>query len=236
MSDERELTSAEEGRVRRLLAEARVDAPLPEDVVTRLDAVLARLAEGQAPGADAQVVALASRRRRKVTSLLVAAAAVVAVGIGAGQLLEGTGSDSESASSMDSGDADAQGALEAEAPAEPADPDVRIDPGSVSSLVAGAPVVRESHFSDDVARIARRGRVSEQSSPDDAPLRGPTSGTSDRLICDPADWGPGRLQLVRYQGRPAVLAFRAPMGASQVVDLLQCGTGETLRSVTLPGD
>ncbi|MCD4523745.1 hypothetical protein [Nocardioides sp. cx-173] len=234
MSDERELTSEQEERVRRLLAEARVDAPMPEDVATRLDAVLAQLAEGQPPGANAQVVALASRRRRKVTTLLVAAAAVVVVGIGAGQLLEGTGSDGESASSLDSGDAQgAPDAVEEEAPARRGASDLRVDPGSVSSLVSGAPVVRESHFADDVARIARRGRVANQSSPD-APFHGDTDETTDHLICDPADWGPGRLQLVRYQGRPAVLAFRAPVGASQVVDLLQCGTGETLRSVTLP--
>ncbi|UMG94194.1 hypothetical protein [Nocardioides sp. TF02-7] len=51
--------------------------------------------------------------------------------------------------------------------------------------------------------------------------------------CAPADWGPGVLVAVRYDGRPALVAFREPMGRSQVVEVLQCGTGEVLRSVTI---
>lgn len=53
-------------------------------------------------------------------------------------------------------------------------------------------------------------------------------------VCESADWGPGLLVRVRYAGEPAVLAFRSPAGDTQVVDLLQCGTAEVLRSVTLP--
>jgi hypothetical protein len=237
MSDERELTSEQEERVRRLLAEARVDAPMPEDVVTRLDAVLARLAEGEPGGDEARVVALASRRRHKVVTLLVAAAAVVVVGVGVGQLVGGsTGSDDSLAST----DAGADAAQDAEAPgaAPGAGADASTDGltalSSVSAFVVGAPAVRESHFADDVARIAERGRSADYS----AEAEGGADDLSlpADLICDPAEWGPGLLQLVRYEGQPAVLAFRPRMGDNQVVDLLQCGTGEILRSVTLHVD
>ncbi|MEV7429499.1 hypothetical protein AB0N29_07740 [Nocardioides sp. NPDC092400] len=54
--------------------------------------------------------------------------------------------------------------------------------------------------------------------------------------CTPADWGAGAAVPVLYDGEPHVLVFRAPAGDSQVADLLQCGTGDILRSTTLPAD
>lgn len=55
--DDRPLTPAEEERVRRLLADARHTEPAPDDVVSRLDAVLAGLAaEGTAAGSGADAV------------------------------------------------------------------------------------------------------------------------------------------------------------------------------------
>jgi hypothetical protein len=51
--------------------------------------------------------------------------------------------------------------------------------------------------------------------------------------CAPARWGAGALVPVVFEGTPAVLAYRPVIGDSQVVELLQCGTGETLRSTTL---
>ncbi len=74
--------------VRRLLADARHDAPVPEDVVRRLDATLADLvAERSAetigtdkPGlTDAPVVDLAARRRRRLGGAVLAAASVAVV-------------------------------------------------------------------------------------------------------------------------------------------------------------
>ena len=53
--------------------------------------------------------------------------------------------------------------------------------------------------------------------------------------CAPADWGPGTPVAVLYERSPAVLVFRPATGDAQVADLVQCGTGEILRSVTLPG-
>ncbi len=53
--------------------------------------------------------------------------------------------------------------------------------------------------------------------------------------CAPADWGPGTPVAVLYERSPAVLVFRPATGDAQVADLVQCGTGEILRSVPLPG-
>jgi hypothetical protein len=52
--------------------------------------------------------------------------------------------------------------------------------------------------------------------------------------CAPVDFGEGTAVAVVYEGDPAILVFRPPTGSSQVVELLQCGTGATQRSVTLP--
>jgi hypothetical protein len=230
MSDERELTSAEEERVRRLLAEARVDAPIPEDVAARLERVLAQLGEGE-PGPDAHVVALASRRRRKVTALLVAATAVVAVGVGIGQVVpRAEQSDSSASSDAGAGGGNADD-LEGTAP----DATVKRD-AALFDLVDGVPRVRATRFADDVARVAEL-RTTKDADGSGRPgaLQGEAESTAP-VVCDPAAWGRGRLQVVRYDGQAAVLAFRPPMGDAQVVDLLQCGTGEVLRSVTLAVD
>jgi hypothetical protein len=52
--------------------------------------------------------------------------------------------------------------------------------------------------------------------------------------CGRADFGTGKLIAVRYKGAPAVLAYRPPAGETQVVELLQCGSGDTMRSTTVP--
>ena len=99
---DRDLTPAEEERVRRLLADARPAGPMPPEVVARLEGVLAELAVSQpvptgaaagapdAGPATAPVVDLARRRRRRrVGSVLVAAAAVTVIGVGLPTALRG---------------------------------------------------------------------------------------------------------------------------------------------------
>jgi hypothetical protein len=54
------------------------------------------------------------------------------------------------------------------------------------------------------------------------------------FACDLTTWGRGVLVGVRYDGAPAFVRFLEPMGDSQVVEVLQCGTGEVVRSTTLP--
>ncbi|MGN0063688.1 MAG: hypothetical protein ACI379_05555 [Nocardioides sp.] len=79
-----------EDAVRRLLADARHDAPVPDEVVARLDTTLAGLvAERDASAPEpspAPVIDLAARRRRRMTQFVAAAAVVVVAGVGVNQL------------------------------------------------------------------------------------------------------------------------------------------------------
>src|SRR4051812_5667095 len=111
-----ELTPAQESDVRRLLADARHDDPIPDDVATRLDAVLAGLTRDE-PGSTgiAPVVDLAARRRRRnAAALLAGAAAVIVAGFAVGQVIDvgGTADDAGSSAQVDSsrGSGDAGGA------------------------------------------------------------------------------------------------------------------------------
>lgn len=247
MSDDREQSPEQEERVRRLLAEARVEEPIPDDVAARLDRVLARLADGDLEHDPAEVVELASRRRRKVTTLMVAAAAVLAIGVGASQLSpdrSDTSADSATSGSVPEStgqeellDSGAAGGAEAPAPAE-APPAPFSESGETSAYafeMARPTRIRPAFFGDDVARL--RSRLARSSLSAQSPTdRGDVSADAARSsMCEPAAWGPGDLYVVRYVGNPAVLAFRPAAGDTQVVDLLQCGTADILRSVTLPG-
>jgi hypothetical protein len=79
-----DLTQTQSEAVRRLLAGAREDGGIPDDVAARLDAVLADLsAERAATPPDADVIPL----RRRWPKVLVAAAAVTLFGFGAVQLM-----------------------------------------------------------------------------------------------------------------------------------------------------
>ena len=91
----------EQEHVRRLLADARHDGPVPPEVVARLDETLASLVserggaplEQSGPGPDratAPVVDLGARRRRTAGIGLLAAAAVVVAGVALGQALPRT--------------------------------------------------------------------------------------------------------------------------------------------------
>lgn len=258
MSDDANLTPEQEADVRRLLAEARHDDPLPPDVATRLDRVLAQLAAGDPDLDPAQVVELASRRRHRAASLLVAAAAIVAVGVGIGQVLPTGGSDSDSAA--DSADAAAKDFAGTESSA-----DELLLARRAPRAHSGPAEVRSGHFTTDVVRAGQFSGVrlrsvsldsayaAEAPVPDaaGAEMDGNTTDSADGVNadgnsvlgglsaksayeCAPGPYGAGRLVAVLYDGEPAVLAFRRPMGDSRIVDLMQCDTGNILRSVTLP--
>src|SRR5690349_18717222 len=95
----------DDDQVRRLLAEARHDEPIPDDVAARLDEVLAGLPDDRL--VDRPVVDLAARQRRKnVRTWVLAAAAVVVVGIGINQV-DWSGVGSAGNDSADSGAASA---------------------------------------------------------------------------------------------------------------------------------
>ena len=98
--------------------------------------------------------------------------------------------------------------------------------------------VREERFTRAATRIQRLviGSDAKVAPPDTTSLRRAAPRVQRAWQgCAPADWGPGTPVAVLYERSPAVLVFRPATGDAQVADLVQCGTGEVLRSVTLPG-
>lgn len=224
-----------DAEVRRLLADARHTDPAPEDVVARLDRVLADLAAE--PSRVRPVTDLATRRRR-VTRMLVAAAAVVVVGVGVQQVVStrsGSGNaDAPSSTSLreetgdnqDAAGADEQGVPESAAEAGPSDGAAAALPQSGE---AGLVRLRVRHFADDVAAHPTFGTAR-------GTLTGGRATAFDAagLTCRADSWGRGTFVPVRYGRTPAVLVFRRALGETQVADLFLCGETEPARSVTLP--
>jgi len=213
--------------------------------------VLTQLAE-DSPADPGVVVDLAARRRRKASALLVAAAAVVAIGVGAGQLNRPTmdgpaagdsaGSDdqflSEDAPAPVDGAGAGSGSEEAKDPAEAAAP-----PSEKEKQRDGVYLdrqgrlfrVRSDRFAEDVAKVRNRTLESTLAySAETSSRRAQLRAYAD-FDCAFAEFGAGALVPVRYDAAAAILAFRAPAGDTQVVELVQCGSGLTLRSITLPG-
>lgn len=254
-----DLSSAQERAVRDLLADARHTGPVPDDVAARLDATLAGLAAERAAGPtssttpdgtddppeagpDAAVVPLA--RRRRIGLVLAAAAAVVVGGVAVTQVVpQLSGEDASTTSEAGGGAALDAGAGQdrAGAPQE----------GGVSA-VSRIPRLSTDSFRRDVLRarrLAERGVPQEAAASDARGVEGRAESKADRdrttagrsLLTAQAlaeqcgiDAGPGRLVVVRFSGRRAVLVLRPPQGDRQQADLFSCGATEPLRSVVLP--
>ena len=257
---DRELTPPEEERVRRLLAQARHDEPMPPEIVARLDGVLRSLAAepvvgspnaehraAEAPTGGHRVVAhgapvvdlSARRRRRRATSLLVAAAAVTVIGVGLPPVLRGmTTGASDSAGSASKADLGTDGDAAPEA-AGGDRPDFRLKGGP-------APRISAERFDLEVAELS--GRAYAAVAPSPARTQAPDvteapSSTRDQAELGAARcpggvrrdlWGEGDLLAVRYDGRRGVLVFRAPEGDAQQVDLFLCGETAPTRSTVVP--
>jgi len=233
MPDQRDLTPEQEARVARLLADARHDEPIPPDVAARLDRVLEGMSDERIAGpasAPAPVIDITARRRRRAMTLLAAAAAVVVAGVGIGQLVGPTGGDDDAGGGDNSLTADSRSDDLAEVAPERAQP---MDPQELESLGEPARVTAKS-FATQVRRLQDRPGVRSYAT-DGVTMDGSQlTAPSAEFSCGPAEYREGKLIAVLYNGRPAVLAYRPPEGETQVVDLLQCGSGEVIRSTTLP--
>ncbi|GAA0974995.1 hypothetical protein ENKNEFLB_04476 [Nocardioides aquaticus] len=255
---DRDPTPREEAALRRLLRDARHDGPVPPEVAARTEETLASLGAGQATTAPAVHGGADHHRRRRVaTALLVAAVSVVVVGIGTGQVLRPAsdqasgGAASESAGSAARDTPPDRAGSEDEAAQESTDElDTLSEPSGEPdgagrrdvaverlALVDDPPAVRETRFARDVRRVralqqVERGERSSPEAQDGAglPARDPAPG----FTCAQADFGPGRPVAVRYEEAPAVLVLRPATRATQVADLVECRSGDVLRSVTLP--
>lgn len=233
MSDERDLTPEQEARVARLLADARADEPVPPQVAARLDRVLEGLKDEQitAPGRQiAPVIDLAARRKRRAATLLVAAAAVVVAAVGVGQVVgpDDSGDDSSAAVHEDEG-----GAPDSLREALPSAGGSALNQAELAALGPPSRITAKS-FAADVRRLQDRAGVSSEAAGGTMLNGDDLTAADSNFSCGTADYGDGKLMAVYYQGKPAVLAYRAPAGDHQVVDLLQCGSGEPIRSTTIP--
>ena len=212
---------SEEDQIRRLLADARHDEPIPPDVAGRMDGVLADL-RADRPVRPTVTDLGAARRRRRVRTLLVAAAAVAVAGIGIDQLrgadLSGGGDAGSGASAgrpeVAAEDGAGGGATSdhAEVPGPAGSAALRLDP---------------DRFTRQVTRL-QLGRGAAAYAASDGRLLHSLKGVRCRMP------GPGRKVDVTYDGAPGVLVFRPPTRDSQVVDLILCGHSGITRTITLP--
>lgn len=253
-----DLSPAEEARLRRLLARSRHDEKIPNDVAARLDDVLTRLSEeqGREREGSATVTPLAGRRRR-ATSLLVAAAAVVVAGVGISQGIGGLG-DLGGGEAMTAGDAESGvldrstgrdggaeiGASTEDAPEDMAGSSALTESAPEAMTAMGEPLIVDGRLTgvpeERFTAVAERLRGRLEASGRGTARRtltpvsqAPAPAQRAWQACAPTVWEDGVAIAVRYEGDVALLVFRTPAGDSQVVELLQCGTGEVLRSATL---
>jgi len=233
------LTPEQERHVRHLLVDARHTGPTPDDVVARLDRVLADLATE--PAREAAVVRLADRRRR-AGRMLVAAAAVVVLGVGVNEVVDLSGGSAGSDSATTGGEAASEDS--AESP-EAADNGADLLGEGARDATRTRPFrLRAEDFSRDAAELqavapqAASGGTGEE---EDGLVSGSRSHDHRQLsrarpqeVCEPGDWGRGGLVPVLYDGAPGWVVLRPVRGETQVADLFLCGSEQTVRSVTLP--
>lgn len=246
----------EQEAVRRLLADARHDAPAPPEVVARLaetlDSLVAERGAAPSPGprpADvagtttgtdtttrtAPVVDLAARRRRRAGLGLLAAAAVVVAGVALGQGLPTSG---DSASDAGAGTTAAQDAPAAgsERTAPELQDSTELDAESGPAGVG--PELLKSPAAGQVPEIALDDPALADVLAGLRPLALPRSaslGTADALGgCALPALGAGRRVVLTVDGQVGTAVFRRPTGATQRVDVFTCGADAPVQTVTLP--
>jgi hypothetical protein len=248
------VTHEQEEQVRRALAATPPEAPMPPEVVARLDATLAELvahrpatsqgegAEGPAPAEVAEL----EQRRRRWPKVLVAAASVSVLAYGVGTVFNDmSGADGE-ATSADSGstysEAGGQSEDRAAGPDAPeAEPlPAEEAPGELTSglrdeayrLLAEEPVrLRTETLRRDVARLV--GRVQATDDARKARALRDTAAAQALARCAAPALGKGDdLAAVRLDGTRASLVVRAPSGGTRVAEVYSCDDAGRLLAVT----
>lgn len=215
------------------------------------------LSHPENPGVVVPLDAAARRRRMRVRALLGAAAAVVAVGVGVGAIngAGDGGSDAVTAADEMAADDPARSAADGDAGGGAA----ALEDGSQSYSADDAPESVEDQaaapedraeslveprrvVTDEPVREVRADRLREDlvalqhvslPRPSDADYSGSTLSAPADFVCEPARFGSGHLVGITYDGKPAVVAFREPVGSTQAAEVLACGTGDVLHSTTL---
>jgi hypothetical protein len=231
-----ELTPEQESDVRRLLAEARHDGPIPTDVADRLDTVLAGLTRDEpgSPGVAPVIDLAARRRRRNAAAVLAGAAAVIVAGFGIGQVIDVSSGDADDSGTSAGAGADRAG---------PANEDQSRDEGgamldgaqeSAPQATAGqVPLTLSSkNLRDDVTN-----QVMAYSTTASGAVGAPPNAFA-AIGCQPpaaqSKFGLGDFFPALFDGQPAVLALRPPADGKQRADVLACETAASLASVTIP--
>ena len=244
MTDPTGLTP-EQDAVRRLLADARHDAPAPPEVVARLDEALASLVSERRSAADetgvprpsaASVVDLGARRRRMAGIGLLAAAAVVVAGVAIGQGLprmQGSddAADSASGSERDTSLAESPAKGDSDGGSDSEDSEgSEMGPETLKSTApdpyTGYPTLSSTDLdlSDQLLDV--------RSSAEDSSER---VGSAEALSsCDLRGIGRGRRVVAQIDGQVGIVVFRRVDGDAQQADLYVCGIPEPVRTLTLP--
>ena len=233
-----ELTPEQESQVRRLLAEARHDEPIPPAVAERLDTVLAGLDRDE-PGVEgvAPVIDLAARRRRRnAAAVLAGAAAVIVAGFAIGQVID-VGSNGGDAGGSSASDVDA-GADTNRSSASPEAGSAGGSSPATSEGVQPAPTAAGPvlHLSSKSLGKDLASQLPQATSAD--ATAGEAYSSYRDLGCTPpvprSKFGLGELFPALYDGEPAVVAVRPPADGQQEADVLACGTATELDSATIP--
>lgn len=237
--DEQELTPQQSEAVRRLLAEARHDEPMPPEVVARLDGVLAELREGpgvatresgsapraawaadQEPSPDDTAGSVRPlRRRSKLPQMMLAAAAVVAIGFGVTQILP-TGDD-DGAGSGDttfSSDEAPEGDSADEAPSMGAQPPTDAEKDQEHTAAARA------------KRLIDRVPLTGLAPLDTGQLE---ARRATQATCGPKSLGDGERRVpASYEGDPAVVVFRTGEDGARQADVYVCNAADPRQRIT----
>lgn len=229
-----DLTEAQQEAVRRLLAEARHDEPMPAGVAARLDDVVSGLSaarqgggdvvglrEGSGPTPGSAGIAPGSSagddRPRRWPAYLLSAAAVVAIGFGVTQVLPDdtdNGADTTSAGEKAEVAPDApdkaQDVAPTESMGEPPTQDLNKspDPSLAAPPLPDIPgLAPAEQAASDATKLDRRyaARLSRRCLPDDVPTA-------------------SALRPATYRGKEAVVVYLPPGDAERRVEVYVCGS------------
>ena len=217
----------DEDAVRRLLAEARHDEPLPPEVAERLDTLLGRLVEVRS--AETGVTSLGARRQRRKGLLLLAAAAAVVAGIVVPTVNQlGSRSGSNSATSADSA-AQAPSSSSSSTSREEQAAGGSADDSAASLAAPQAAVLALTSAGFDAEVRAALTAVAQGRSQ----LAAPSGSSVPAGGCQPPADAYATVP-VTYDGSPGNLVLAPPEDGRQQADLVLCGDVAAARRVDVP--
>lgn len=237
---EPELSPAQQEAVRRLLADARHDEPMPQQVADRLDGVIAELAATRATNDEEQqqtdeaqesgaVVSLdRERRARRWPGYLMAAAAVAAIGFGVTQMI---GSDDDAGSGADSS------ATAPEVGSNAAPQDAQSEPTQEPEKGAAARDPASSELAAEQPPLPDVPGLSAATDDDRASDSQPQYTSRLAQECGPKELPSGTdLRAASYRGKEALVVYLPPSPTGRQVDVYACTVDpdQPARSLTLP--